>query len=57
MRMLLANVHLPTGSALRLAFHLALHIDMAPYVEKGVMKKEEAEIRRKVFWSAYVADQ
>ncbi|KAK1504373.1 uncharacterized protein CCOS01_16825 [Colletotrichum costaricense] len=43
--------------AIRLAFDLALHKDMTPYVNKGVLKPAEAELRRAVFWSAYTMDQ
>ncbi|KAK1533504.1 hypothetical protein CPAR01_10212 [Colletotrichum paranaense] len=43
--------------AIRLAFDLALHKDMTPYVDKGVLKPAEAELRRAVFWSAYTMDQ
>lgn len=43
--------------AMRLAFHLALHMDMTAYVERGILKPEEAEIRRTAFWGAYIADQ
>jgi hypothetical protein len=45
------------GMAMRLAFHLALHMDMTAYVERGILKPEEAEIRRTAFWGAYIADQ
>lgn len=45
------------GMALRLAFHLALHMDMAAYVEAGSLRPEEAELRRVVFWAAFTADQ
>ncbi|CAG9953093.1 unnamed protein product, partial [Clonostachys rosea f. rosea IK726] len=45
-----------SGMAMRLAFHLALHMDMTAYVERGILKPEEAEIRRTAFWGAYIAD-
>ncbi|KAF6807420.1 hypothetical protein CMUS01_14134 [Colletotrichum musicola] len=46
-----------SGMALRLAFDLALHKDMAPYVAKGVLTPAEAELRRAVFWGTYAVDQ
>ena len=45
------------GMAMRLAFDLALHVDMAPHVAKGTLTSQEAELRRDVFWSAYTIDQ
>ncbi|GIK06090.1 hypothetical protein Aspvir_001733 [Aspergillus viridinutans] len=46
-----------SGSALRLAFDLALHLDMSSYVSAGMMSAAHAELRRTVFWTAYVVDQ
>ncbi|KAK1716026.1 fungal-specific transcription factor domain-containing protein [Colletotrichum acutatum] len=46
-----------SAMAIRLAFDLALHKDMTPYVNKGVLKPAEAELRRAVFWGAYTMDQ
>ena len=43
--------------AMRLAFDLGLHLDMIPYVEKGIISAEECEIRRTVFWGAYLNEQ
>ncbi|KXH50498.1 hypothetical protein CSAL01_08310 [Colletotrichum salicis] len=43
--------------AIRLAFDLALHKDMTPYVTNGILKPAEAELRRAVFWGAYTMDQ
>ncbi|KAJ4299143.1 hypothetical protein N0V90_004387 [Kalmusia sp. IMI 367209] len=42
--------------ASRVAFDLALHKDMAEYVAKSVMTQEEADLRRTVFWGAYLVD-
>ncbi|KAK6224319.1 fungal specific transcription factor [Colletotrichum tabaci] len=44
-------------TAIRLAFDLALHKDMTPYVEKGILTPAEAELRRAIFWGAYTMDQ
>ncbi|KAH8648492.1 fungal-specific transcription factor domain-containing protein [Xylariales sp. PMI_506] len=46
-----------SGMAIRLAFDLALHIDMTPFVEKGTLSQAEADVRRGVFWGAYTTDQ
>nr|XP_036589172.1 fungal specific transcription factor [Colletotrichum truncatum]KAF6800814.1 fungal specific transcription factor [Colletotrichum truncatum] len=46
-----------SGMAIRLAFDLALHKDMTPYVVKGVLTPAEAELRRAVFWGTYAIDQ
>lgn len=43
--------------AIRLAFDLALHIDMSEYVSRGDITSADAELRRTVFWAAYTADQ
>ena len=43
--------------ASRVAFDLALHKDMAEYVAKSVMTQDEADLRRTVFWGAYLVDQ
>lgn len=45
------------GMAMRLAFDLGLHIDMAPYVRNGSITAAEAELRRMVFWGTYALDQ
>lgn len=45
------------GMALRLAFDLALHIDLSPYVARGSVTAADAELRRTVFWAAYMVDQ
>ncbi|RFU33219.1 hypothetical protein B7463_g3128, partial [Scytalidium lignicola] len=46
-----------SGMAIRLAFDLALHKDMTAYVAKGIISQAEAEVRRTVFWGAYLVDQ
>ena len=43
--------------ALRLAFDLALHIDLSSYVARGSVSAADAELRRTVFWAAYMVDQ
>ena len=45
------------GMAIRLAFHLALHVDMTSYVASKSIQAQEADLRRDVFWAAYVVDQ
>lgn len=45
------------GMAMRLAFDLALHLDMSHYVSRGEITSADAEIRRTVFWGAYTVDQ
>ncbi|KAL0932487.1 uncharacterized protein CTRU02_213440 [Colletotrichum truncatum] len=42
--------------AMRLAFDLALHVDMTPYVEKRSISQAEADLRKTVFWGAYTVD-
>ncbi|KAF7168738.1 hypothetical protein CNMCM5623_001644 [Aspergillus felis] len=46
-----------SGSALRLAFDLALHLDMSSYVSAGMISAADADLRRTVFWTAYIVDQ
>lgn len=43
--------------AIRLAFDLALHLDMSRYVSSGFITAADAELRRAVFWAAYTVDQ
>lgn len=43
--------------ALRLAFDLALHIDLSSYVARGSVTAADAKLRRTVFWAAYMVDQ
>jgi ABC-type polysaccharide/polyol phosphate transport system ATPase subunit len=45
------------GMATRLAFDLALHLDMSAYVSSGVITAADADLRRAVFWSAYTVDK
>ncbi|EQB56632.1 hypothetical protein CGLO_03351 [Colletotrichum gloeosporioides Cg-14] len=45
-----------SGMAMRLAFDLALHVDMTPYVKIGSISQEEADLRKTVFWGAYTID-
>ncbi|KAF4430341.1 Nitrogen assimilation transcription factor nirA [Colletotrichum fructicola] len=45
-----------SGMAMRLAFDLALHVDMTPYVRTGSISQEEADLRKTVFWGAYTVD-
>ncbi|KAF2155529.1 hypothetical protein K461DRAFT_290551 [Myriangium duriaei CBS 260.36] len=44
------------GMAMRLAFDLALHVDMSQYVAQGTLTQKEADLRRDVFWGVYVVD-
>ncbi|KAL3447658.1 fungal-specific transcription factor domain-containing protein [Aspergillus insuetus] len=46
-----------SGMAMRLAFDLGLHLDMAPYVERGTIICEDAEARQVTFWAAYMSEQ
>lgn len=50
-------LNLVLGMAMRLAFDLALHVDMTPHVAKGLLTAEEADVRRDVFWGTYTIDQ
>ncbi|KAL4819520.1 fungal-specific transcription factor domain-containing protein [Aspergillus spinulosporus] len=45
-----------SGMAIRLAFNLALHLDMSSYVSSGVITTADADLRRTVFWAAYTVD-
>lgn len=45
------------GMALRLAFDLALHVDMSPHVARKSLTQQEADLRQDVFWGVYVIDQ
>ncbi|CAM1510981.1 Fc.00g084940.m01.CDS01 [Cosmosporella sp. VM-42] len=45
-----------SGMAMRLAFDLALHVDMSRYVAKKSLTQAEADLRRDVFWGAYTVD-
>ncbi|KAL2810101.1 hypothetical protein BJX63DRAFT_444874 [Aspergillus granulosus] len=45
-----------SGMAIRLAFNLALHLDMSSYVSSGLITAADADLRRTVFWAAYTVD-
>lgn len=45
------------GMAMRLASDLGLHLDMAPYVARGTIPSENAEVRRITFWAVYMSEQ
>ncbi|RWR00025.1 hypothetical protein C8Q69DRAFT_45328 [Paecilomyces variotii] len=45
-----------SGMAIRLAFDLALNLDMSAYASKGDITPEDADLRRTVFWAAYLVD-
>ncbi|OAA63461.1 Transcription factor [Niveomyces insectorum RCEF 264] len=45
-----------SGMAMRLSFNLGLHQDLKPYIAKGVVSVAEADLRRMVFWAAYVVE-
>ncbi|KJZ72195.1 hypothetical protein HIM_08460 [Hirsutella minnesotensis 3608] len=45
-----------SGMAMRLAFDLALHVDLTEYVEKKHLTQADADARRDVFFAAYAID-
>ncbi|CRG83993.1 Nitrogen assimilation transcription factor nit-4 [Talaromyces islandicus] len=45
-----------SGMAIRLAFDLALHIDMSAHISKGIISAADASLRRQVFWASYIND-
>ncbi|KAL4800910.1 fungal-specific transcription factor domain-containing protein [Aspergillus venezuelensis] len=45
-----------SGMAIRLAFNLALHLDMSSYISSGIITPADADLRRTVFWAAYTVD-
>ncbi|KAL4807863.1 fungal-specific transcription factor domain-containing protein [Aspergillus unguis] len=45
-----------SGMAVRLAFNLALHVDMSSHVSNGIITSADADLRRTVFWAAYTVD-
>lgn len=45
------------GMAMRLAFDLALHVDVSRHVARKSLSEAEANLRRDVFWGAYTVDQ
>ncbi|OJZ85522.1 hypothetical protein ASPFODRAFT_82537 [Aspergillus luchuensis CBS 106.47] len=46
-----------SGMAMRLTLDLGLHLEMGPYVEKGIIPHQDAELRRMVFWGVYLNEQ
>ncbi|KAL4881834.1 fungal-specific transcription factor domain-containing protein [Aspergillus karnatakaensis] len=46
-----------SGMAMRLAFDLGLHLDMTPYVAKGIIPYTNYEVRRTTFWAVYMSEQ
>lgn len=45
------------GMAVRLAFDLALHLDMSSNVSAGEVSAAEADMRSNLFWGIHSADQ
>ncbi|OIW32335.1 hypothetical protein CONLIGDRAFT_572055 [Coniochaeta ligniaria NRRL 30616] len=45
-----------SGMATRLSLNLALHHDLKPYIAQGVVTVAEADLRRTVFWAAFVVE-
>lgn len=45
------------GMAMRLATDLGLHIDAAPFAERGLMDLEEAQLRSSTFWGTYIHER
>lgn len=45
------------GMAMRLAFDMALHLDMTEFVAKRSLTQAEADLRQDIFWAAYTVDQ
>ncbi|KAM5354236.1 hypothetical protein ACJ41O_000886 [Fusarium nematophilum] len=45
-----------SGMAMRLAFDMALHVDLTPYVAKKAVTQAAADLRRDIFWAAYTVD-
>ncbi|KAB8239029.1 Zn(II)2Cys6 transcription factor [Aspergillus alliaceus] len=46
-----------SGMAMRLAFDLGLHLDMAPYVGRGTISCKDYDVRRITFWAVYMSEQ
>lgn len=42
--------------AMRLSFNLALHQDLKPYTAERIVTAAEADLRRTVFWAAFVVE-
>ncbi|KAH6971311.1 fungal-specific transcription factor domain-containing protein [Ilyonectria destructans] len=45
-----------SGMAMRLAFDMALHLDMTEFVAKRSLTQAEADLRQDIFWAAYTVD-
>jgi hypothetical protein len=45
------------GMAMRLATDLGLHIDAAPFAERGLVDLEEARLRSSTFWGTYIHER
>lgn len=43
--------------AMRLATDLGLHIDAAPFAERGLIDLEEARLRSSTFWGTYAHER
>lgn len=46
-----------SGMAFRMVYDLGLHLDCRDSVERGQMTVEDMEIRRRVFWGAFICDK
>ncbi|XHG01737.1 hypothetical protein AWENTII_005107 [Aspergillus wentii] len=46
-----------SGMAMRLSLDLGLHLEMGPYIEKGTISHQDAEVRRMIFWGVYLNEQ
>lgn len=45
------------GMAMRLATDLGLHINAAPFAERGIMDLEEVRLRSSTFWGTYTHER
>jgi hypothetical protein len=46
-----------SGMALRMVYDLGLHLDCRDSLERGQITVEDMEIRRRVFWGAFICDK
>ncbi|KAJ6092302.1 hypothetical protein N7467_004271 [Penicillium canescens] len=46
-----------SGMAMRLATDLGLHIDAAPFAERGLIDHDEARLRSSTFWGTYIHER
>ncbi|KAJ5753596.1 uncharacterized protein N7511_007749 [Penicillium nucicola] len=46
-----------SGMAMRLATDLGLHIDAAPFAERGLIDYDEARLRSSTFWGTYIHER